>query len=361
MNNNDITIKRTILYYPTISVPTGNWLRQAILYWDEVSSIVPKSWDEGPLIAYTPDIQFLKAEGEFRPIAPDELFKLNNYRIYEEFEQEFKNIIESKFFRKLIPPQTKHNLTDNIYKDKISHSLVYKYLEHKGLAKRNKDSPKWYLFENNTALLYMSLLAKYLADIDIQSTVVGTDRKEYESLIFIEGKITKRFSCIDARFRNILPIPSEENSFDDILRFKRKRKQELIYFRTLMDEFQKKLSEVNNRSDINDVLVKFKEKIEKGVSDLNELFKDSGIRAITSSFKTIVNVKSPTLWGTLGVGLAKVSKIDELPLEYVLSGLAIVGCIEIGMQMIDERNKKRATLRASPFSYLYHAKVEGII
>jgi hypothetical protein len=70
MNDNDI-IKRTILYYPTISVPTGNWLRQAILYWDEVSSIVPKSWDEKLLIAYTQDIQYLKSEGEFRSIDPD--------------------------------------------------------------------------------------------------------------------------------------------------------------------------------------------------------------------------------------------------------------------------------------------------
>ena len=32
---------QTILYYPTIDIQDGAWLRNAILYWDEVSSIVP--------------------------------------------------------------------------------------------------------------------------------------------------------------------------------------------------------------------------------------------------------------------------------------------------------------------------------
>ena len=29
-------VKRTILYYPTIAVPPGDWLRQAVFYFDEV-------------------------------------------------------------------------------------------------------------------------------------------------------------------------------------------------------------------------------------------------------------------------------------------------------------------------------------
>ena len=31
---------QTILYYPTIDIQDGAWLRNAILYWDEVPSIV---------------------------------------------------------------------------------------------------------------------------------------------------------------------------------------------------------------------------------------------------------------------------------------------------------------------------------
>lgn len=33
-------MKATVLYYPTISIPDNFWLRQALLYFDEVASIV---------------------------------------------------------------------------------------------------------------------------------------------------------------------------------------------------------------------------------------------------------------------------------------------------------------------------------
>ena len=32
---------QTILYYPKINILDGVWLRNALLYWDEVPSIVP--------------------------------------------------------------------------------------------------------------------------------------------------------------------------------------------------------------------------------------------------------------------------------------------------------------------------------
>ena len=32
---------QTILYYPTINIPNENWLKNALLYWDNISSIVP--------------------------------------------------------------------------------------------------------------------------------------------------------------------------------------------------------------------------------------------------------------------------------------------------------------------------------
>lgn len=32
---------QTILYYPNINIDNGQWLRNALLYWDNISSIVP--------------------------------------------------------------------------------------------------------------------------------------------------------------------------------------------------------------------------------------------------------------------------------------------------------------------------------
>ena len=37
-------IKRTILFYPTIAIQNSNWIKQAIFYWDSISSIVPSEY-----------------------------------------------------------------------------------------------------------------------------------------------------------------------------------------------------------------------------------------------------------------------------------------------------------------------------
>src|SRR5262249_8324417 len=73
-----LCMERTVLYYPTISIPDSWWLRQALLYFDKVASIVPQTMTWGgesldTLIPLTPELQFLQQEGIFRPISPEHL------------------------------------------------------------------------------------------------------------------------------------------------------------------------------------------------------------------------------------------------------------------------------------------------
>src|SRR5690242_17951955 len=92
--------KRRILYYPTINIPSGQWLRQAILYWDEIASIVPKDSQGHILLNLSPDVQFLKDEGEFKPVKPEDLvFNPDNSEAFGHFRQEFLNIISDPYFR----------------------------------------------------------------------------------------------------------------------------------------------------------------------------------------------------------------------------------------------------------------------
>ena len=46
---------QTILYYPTIDIQDSTWLRNAILYWDEVSSIVPYE----NYLGFSPELLYL--------------------------------------------------------------------------------------------------------------------------------------------------------------------------------------------------------------------------------------------------------------------------------------------------------------
>src|SRR5215203_164727 len=67
--------QRSILYYPTITVPNGVWLRRALLYWDRVASIVPQeNYESFTRDAYTSEIEFLSSEGAFREVYPEALF-----------------------------------------------------------------------------------------------------------------------------------------------------------------------------------------------------------------------------------------------------------------------------------------------
>jgi hypothetical protein len=41
-------VKNRILYFPYIRVPESTWLTQVLLYWDQVSSIVPYEFTQRP-------------------------------------------------------------------------------------------------------------------------------------------------------------------------------------------------------------------------------------------------------------------------------------------------------------------------
>ena len=59
MNCAQDQFKHSLLYYPTIQIPSGQWLKKAVLYWDEVSSIVPQDYDGKWLIESSPDLEYL--------------------------------------------------------------------------------------------------------------------------------------------------------------------------------------------------------------------------------------------------------------------------------------------------------------
>jgi hypothetical protein len=90
--------QRAILYYPTIDVPTGDWLRQALLYWDEVGSIVPAQWEHSH--RYRDDIRYLKDEGQFRAFRPELLTQSPALdRARKNLEREFITLVESPDFQ----------------------------------------------------------------------------------------------------------------------------------------------------------------------------------------------------------------------------------------------------------------------
>jgi len=365
-------MKRTILYYPTIDVPTKSWLRHALLYWDEVSSIVPKSWDDKMLIELSPDIHYLIAEEQFRPIKPEDLIlKKDNREAFHQFKEEFGEIVTSKEFQKFIKRQHKThyqihinkvqgNKIARVHSNKASDGILY-FLEEEGLAKRNRENPEWLLFEKNTALLYMSLLAKYLADIDSEQTTIGTDHISYEKLNFRRVSQDKGFPVVSFSLNNILPTPKINVPLEKIIDFKRKRSDNLLHFKRILSDFQTKISKTESQAELKEVAITFQESLITGVKDLDAVLGDSNIESMLKTFKSLIKINSPTLIASAAVLANDKLNYINIPFNWEAIGLATIGTIELTYNYIEARNKQRVRLRESPFSYIYQAQRYGII
>ena len=367
-------MNRTILYYPTIDIPRNNWLRHSLLYWDEVSSIVPKSWDDKFLINLSPEIRYLLDKGQFRPIKPEDLIsKGDTWQEFENFQQEFRDCVSSPNFRKFINrrhPFSQYRIHQNkvgdtykVHSNKTSDSIYY-FLQELGLANRDGNN-EWINFESNTALLYMSLLAKYLADIDSNQTTIGTDYVSYEKFNFKRVSEKDGFPVVSFNLNNVLPTPRENVPFERIISFKKEREQNLRHFKRTMSDFQSKISGATSNAEMKEIAINFQETLLNGVDDLTSVLKDHRIDFRIKSLKSLINLKTPTSIATAltAAGAVVNSNLNlvSVPLDLTFLGLGAIGAIELTVNFIDNRNKERAKLRESPFSYIYYARQQGII
>ncbi|MDP9048699.1 MAG: DUF6236 family protein, partial [Bacteroidota bacterium] len=296
-------MNRTILYYPTINIPNQSWLRHALLYYDEISSIVPQSWDNNTLINLSDEIHYLIDENQFRAMKPEDLiFRQSNWEVFDEFKNEFMSIVSSAHYKKFINfrrtvifdgrrNKIEESHQSRIHRNKTS-ALLYEFLREKELATIS-DDPEWLLFEENTALLYLSLLAKYLADIDGRDqTTIGTDHQAYEKLNFKKVNDTTSFPVVSLSLDKILPTPKVNVPLEAIIDFKRRRADNLRHFKGILSDFQIKISKTQSQSEFKEACISFKELLTNGVNELNAVISDSRIEAVYKGFKSMISFKS---------------------------------------------------------------------
>jgi hypothetical protein len=367
--------KRTILYYPTINIPTKSWLRHSLLYWDEVSSIVPQSWNGNYLHKLSPDINYLIDEGQFRPISPNELItKADNWDKLSEFENELIDVYESTQFKNFMQRQpfrqsrihidkVNSQLLSRIHQNKTSGNL-YHFLKEHGLAKQDRSNDEWFLFENHAALIYMSVLAKYLAEVDNNHTTIGTDYSVYEKFNFKRVNNAEAFPVVNLNLVNILPSPTPNVPLEKIIDFKKERKDELVYFRKILMDLQNKISKAKSQQELNDIAVSFQENMKVGIKTLRATFKDYRMEFISKTLKSLIGIKSPSTW------FAAASVADQyypflnnepISIPIKVGTTLLAGAVEVYSNYIEVRNKMFAKTRDSSFSYLLQAQRAKIL
>lgn len=366
MLNKQNQTTRCILYYPNM-LPSHNWLKQVLLYWDEVGTIVPneeifrESLQRLQDTVFHKDIRYLMEEGIFQEFKTEEFLKSKG-NLLADFEKEFKQLLRSRSLQSILLAKSKEKNplpSIRLHQSELPSSLL-KILVKRGLAKSRKDDPSWYSIENTVGVLYLSIVAKYIAEQNSRFTVPSTDIIDYERLMFQTSSDTNGILSLKTLLHKVLPIPSEDTPIDKIVDFRRKRKDELLHFRQELLIYQNQLRECKEMVEAKDIILSYKENLARNIKELDETFRDANLKTVAGSMQTIIKLDSPALWATILTAASQTTQVVNLPLHWSLLGVSVLGMIEITTYLVDRRNEKRALLRNSPFAYVYHAEKSNI-
>lgn len=347
--------KDTILYYPTIKIPSGSWLRQAVLYWDEVGSIVPRAYDDWAddqaIARYSGDIQYLHDQGAFRPFNPEVMLKSGEVR--RALFRELDDAIDAREFRRMLPKRSDRRYTANVYKQKMTDG-VFERLKNKGLAKDPDRHGDLYHFEPTAAKLYMSLLAKHFAQFDADTTATGTDKEAYLTVSHRAGRDERSEPVGYAKLRNVLLVPGPDVSFKKIIKFRRKYRPELLKFRRTIGSFSKQY-DATDQDDREDFMRDFARKVERDTLRLGRAMRGSRWSLAIRTFKAFWKASPPKLLGLAGAALGVAATPLSVPIALAF-GTAVTGAIDAGIEYFKAEHERNAKFEASPFSYLYLAQ-----
>lgn len=348
---------QSILYYPKIDIQDGAWLRNAILYWDEVSSIVP--YEEYDNLSV--ELQYLKNLGVYSPIYPRDLF-------VSEYAGEFCSVVVKRIASydrtitnkpKGIPGERARVHVKKIYAPALYELIHYEKLppDLLGFFKdkrfiKDYNCGGWMEIDSQIAEIYMKTLAEYSIKCSDKDIVLGTattvrNREIYGQCSCRKGTQTQ---CCRINIEKCLPQPTMDISFEDILNFKVKRQDELYAFRKKIRELEIKINKANSPEEIRHYEEDFVESWKTCADDFKKVLKDAKIPFLLSSLVSIVAIPL--------VGEFLAQKVDPNFASAVQVGAAGIG---IGLDYLNYKNKISPAKTDGGFSYIIKANNDGIV
>lgn len=288
MTNNE---EKNILYYPTIKIKDGTWLRNAILYWDKVSSIVPgMNFDEFNSI----EIEYLQNAGIYEPIYPFELEQEDG--LCEMFCNQVKKNLRYNNRRHRSKRCTtrvhidKLSMMDMVHIDKTPEPIL-EYLLDEGIAQKNYDGT-WINMKTEDADVYMATLAKYLAKVH-GNTEIGTDSNIGFFYPYTRSKGNKEAEkqvYLNMALQKILPVPHMNVPLSDIIDFRMRYVRELRCFRRRIEACQWELKHCRDVEDIQDTTRMLQRQMDDDLQGIEELMSSSGIRRMKKTMRTLIPI-----------------------------------------------------------------------
>lgn len=346
------------LFYPTIDIENEDWLKSAVLFWDEINTIVPDSITDPYKLQttqYLSDVGILKQVrvnpdyGIIENLTSDTLNYLNTnegFQLLTQGEFPCATIHRDKLPREI-------GLLFDIHPDKLPYEI--QHMLHSHLTKDG-----WYRVNSSFATFYMTLLANRICEhesiallTDNALTSNLTDKVRLDNQIAIKGReFNRQLGRHEDKYINLTQglltnfiidgiRIDKTSSLEDIVNFKRRHQDELGLFRSNIVKLTQNISKGKSfdatRREVEDI---YRDDFLPAYNNFKRALRGSGIRWVSDNFMkvSIISTSSTALPMVLG-----------LALPHALIAGAGVSLIT---SLISYNQEKKEALRTNPYSYL---------
>ncbi len=347
------------LYYPTIDIKNEDWLKTAVLFWDEINTIVPLSIDNPYQQNST---QYLADEGILLPmhvnpdidtiedLTTDTLNYLNTnegFQLLTQGRDRYSTIHRNKL------PKDVSRLFD-IHPEKLPYEIQH-------ILRQNITKDGWYRVDSDFATFYMTLLANKLCEeksiaLLTENTLTSnlTDKVRLDNQIAIKGREydlynhrnnEKYIHLAQGMLTNLIIEGIKikpSSSLEDIVKFKQRYSDELGLFRTNITNLTQSVSG--------------EKRIDAVRQEVEDIYKDEFLPAYNNLKKALNG--SGIKWVSDNIMKVSVISTGATALPMALLGLALPQALIAGAgislitSLISYNEEKKEKLRTNPYSYL---------
>ena len=335
-----------ILYYPNIDVPESAWTKNVLLYWDEMSSIVPHEGFHLP-----PNIAMLQEYGCYKPVFPRDVFEQSGDEFFEVLERRLRELPRKGPGMMRVHVSKTYFMNERI--------ILREHPEIRQVLGKLAEDGEYRETREDVATVYIKTLADFAVK-NHEKTVVGTDRKPMGGgLGESYGKPMETNGVLEFVFNRCIPMPAEDVSLEEILKFKADHKGQLVDFQSALDELQRDIAACKSADEEYDTLHAFRGSIKESLAVAEETFKSKSIKYVKGSLKTgISSLVSPDFLMELGQSLPGIMARSADPTGLVLKVLLETG-VELAKSAVSDRYRSKR-LRGGKFAYLMNARQEGL-
>jgi hypothetical protein len=341
----------TGLYYPYIDIHDGAWLRSAILFWDEIQTIVPSTISRPYQEA---DTKTCEDEGYLRPLRCDlhgDLLNQLGRRIINLVQKPGGLQISSQDPNEtaLINAQKfGHSLRDEIELARLHPAKLSPELRalFPGEPNVGAGETEWLLVNSNFANVYMAALAATLAkEIDVspltnEEASLGINLRCLIDDVAQAGEGAAKGALLTVVMEGLRIDP--ETRIGKLIAFRRSRGTQLAEMSAAFDQLESTIKESEDKNELTEKAQRaFNSNVRPKLEKLKDELLGQSIQSVWEEFYRAITVTLP--------GGSALAHFTSWTAPVLLGAGAFLTLADVGIKSYFARRRARA---ASPYTYL---------